>query len=450
MSRRFLASLLAMSLVAGVSPTVAVASWTAPVTLSATGADDPQVAVDSDGDAAFTWVRPDGTQYRIQARVRSAAGALSPILNLSAAGQPGAPRDAFQPQVAVDAAGNAIFTWSRFDGTNSRIQARVRSAGGVLGPVLNLSAAGQNANSPQVAVDGSGSAIFTWSRFDGTNSRIQARKRGSGGVLGPVETLSAAGQSAGDPQVAVDNNGNATFTWVRSDGTNGRIQARRRAVNGVLSPIQTLSVPGHNALVPQVGMKEQAPSDAVFTWEFDDNPYRIQGRARSASGALGQILNLSAPGQTAADPQVAVDPAGNAIFTWTRFDGSSPNPPFCCYRVQARKRSASGALGQILDLSAAGQNAGGGPQVALDGVGNAMFAWSRSDGSSPLPDPCCTRVQVRPRSAGGALGSVETLSAAGEDGGFQQVAVNDAGDAIATWAFRSDGTSFVIQAAAGP
>jgi hypothetical protein len=52
---------------------------------------------------------------------------------------------------------------------------------------------------------------------------------------------------------------------------------------------------------------------------------------------------------------------------------------------------------------------------------------------------------------GGALGSILTLSAAGKDAVFPQVAVDDAGDAVATWMRSSPAfDDFEIQAAAGP
>lgn len=39
---------------------------------------------------------------------------------------------------------------------------------------VNLSAAGQSASAPQVAVDAVGDAVVTWQRSDGANQRIQA------------------------------------------------------------------------------------------------------------------------------------------------------------------------------------------------------------------------------------------------------------------------------------
>jgi hypothetical protein len=108
-----------------------------------------------------------------------------------------------------------------------------------------------------------------------------------------------------------------------------------------------------------------------------------------------------------------------------------------------------GALGSILTLSAAGQHAAG-SEVAVEGDGDAVFIWARFDGTDPEIS-CCHRVQARTRSASGALGSIQTLSAAGKDAVFPQVAVDDAGDAVATWMRSSPAfDDFEIHAAAGP
>jgi hypothetical protein len=129
-------------------------------------------------------------------------------------------------QVAVDADGDAVFTWLRFDGANDRVQARARSAAGTLSSVQTLSSSGQNASHPQVAVRrGNGDAVFTWERSDGANFLIEARTRSAAGALRPFTVLSDPGQDALEPQVAVDDDGDAAVTWRRSDGANDRIQA---------------------------------------------------------------------------------------------------------------------------------------------------------------------------------------------------------------------------------
>ena len=126
----------------GVVPATALAAWTAPADLSASGqnARAASLAVDAAGDAVFAWRRFDGTNDRIQAQTRSAAGVLGPVRTLSAAGQP-----AFGNQVAIDGAGNAVITWLRNDGAFDIAQARRVSAAGVVGPTLNLAPAGQDA-----------------------------------------------------------------------------------------------------------------------------------------------------------------------------------------------------------------------------------------------------------------------------------------------------------------
>jgi uncharacterized protein GlcG (DUF336 family) len=441
-------ALVAALVAAAVAATPASADWGAPFALSSSGqnATNPQVAVDDDGDAVFVWERVDASgDLRIQARARSAAGSLSPVQTLSDAGQ-----DASLPQVAVDADGDAVFAWRRYDGTSDcggvgcfRIQARARSAAGTLSAVQTLSTSGRNADSPQVAVDPTGDAVVTWSRYDGTNVRIQARARSAAGALSFVQTLSPSGQNAFNPQVAVDTDGDAVFTWERYDGANTRVQTRTRsAASAFLSPVQTLSDAGQSAVSPQVAVDDDG--DAVFTWRrFDGSGTfccsRAQARARSAAGTLSPVQTLSTAGGDAFSPHVAVDPDGDAVFTWERSDGSGS---LCCSRVQTKARSAAGTLSAVQTLSEAGQNAQS-ARVAVDTDGDAVFTWSRSDGTN-------FRVQARTRSASGALSRpVQTLSSAGEDAKIPQVAVDATGDAVATWR-RSDGANQRIQGVVGP
>lgn len=159
------------------------------------------------------------------------AGSLSDTEFVSAAGQ-----DAQEPQIAVNPTGAAAYVWRRFDGTSDIVQGRVRATNGTLGAIQGLSVAGQNATSPQVAIAPNG---------DGTNWIVQARARTSTGTLSTTQTLSPPPgpgfHPAWDPDVAVDSNGHATFTWDRDDGTRFVVQTRRRTLFGELSDVQNLS-----------------------------------------------------------------------------------------------------------------------------------------------------------------------------------------------------------------
>jgi len=359
-------------------PAMAGAAWQPFGSLSSgTGpVEYPGVAVDASGNSVFVWQRLDGTTncyggscLRIQTRARSAAGILGPIQSLSPSG-----RNASLPHVAVDPNGNAVFVWQSSDGTYLRIQTRSRSAAGTLSPTLTLSAPYQSAEYPQLAVDANGNAVFVWDRWDGTNERIQARTLSAAGTRGSTQTLSAAGGDAINAQVDVDLNGNAVFAWERCcyDGTNNqRIQARARSTAGILSSTQTLSDLGYGALEPRVGVDRSG--NAVFLWQrFNGMENSVQVRARSATGTLSSTQTLAGTGTSVpVGAEIAVDPQGNAVIVWEHEEGPYP----CCSRAEeAVVRSADGTLGSTQVLSAASQNAQE-SQVAVDPNGNAFAVW---------------------------------------------------------------------------
>ena len=161
-------------------PALAAPAWLAPSDLSAAGqnANAPQVAFDADGDATAVWNRYDGSNLIAQTALRSAGGAWQAPVDLSAAGQ-----DALTPQLAVDPNDNAIAVWVRSSGATKVIQAAVRPAGGSWQPAIDLSAPGATAQDPSVAVDANGTAVAIWDRSNGTNRIVQAALRPAGGVV---------------------------------------------------------------------------------------------------------------------------------------------------------------------------------------------------------------------------------------------------------------------------
>jgi hypothetical protein len=418
-------------LLAGAVPAPARADFEAPVNLSngAQEANYPHLAVDGAGNAVIAWYRLDGTHWQIQTRARAADGTLSAVQNLSSPG-----KHAILPKVAVNPGGNALIVWQRQDdNSHYRIQARYRSASGLLGLVQTLSEAGATAQNAQVAVDNDGNAVIVWYRQIGSHYHVQARYRSAAGGLGPVETLSLAGQHAVFPEVAVDADGDAVIVWRRHDGANYRIQLRHRSAAGTLGPVQNISLAGHNAFNAKVAVRGNG--DAVIVWYANDGTnWRIQARARSAFGLWSRIQTLSLAGQDAGAPQVALDNDGNAVVVWQRNSGTD--------RIQARRRAADGTLGPIQNLSAAGEDAAE-PQVAVDRDGDAVFVWKRSDGTHE-------RIEARTLSAADTLGPIQTLSEAGQNAFTPKVAVRRAnGKAVAVWS-RFNGTKNRVQAAGGP
>jgi hypothetical protein len=198
-------------------------------TLSPAGEDSgtPDFAVDADGDTVFTWARVPSPSDRfiVRVRARSAAGALSPIQNLATVPIPGL--EFWGPHVAIDADGDAVVTWYGFDGTNWRFQARARSASGALSPSQYVSVAGQDASQdppPRVGMTPGGSAVFAWEQTASPANVIQARVRDPDGSLRATQTVTDPGETAafidGDISVAGQN---AALAWIDGGAIRGSL-----------------------------------------------------------------------------------------------------------------------------------------------------------------------------------------------------------------------------------
>ncbi|HTT95490.1 MAG TPA: hypothetical protein VMF55_12520 [Solirubrobacterales bacterium] len=409
----------------------AASSWSASIDLSMAGQDayEPQVAVDPNGNATAVWARSNGSNYVIQAATRDPGGAWGAPVDLSLPG-----RDAFLPEVAVDPSGNATAVWRRSNGTETIIQAASRPSGGAWEAPVDLSLTGQRANAPQVAVDSNGGATVVW-HTEGTNDIIQAATRSPGGAWGAPVNLSLSGQEAGEPQVAVDPSGNATAVWSRSNGSNYIIQSATRAPGGEWQSPVDVSTAGQDSYEPQVAVDPNGNATAVWRVFDDDNDHNIdlvQAATRASGGGWQSPVDLSPAGEHVYEPQVAVDASGTATAVWRGVDGT--------YVIDAATRAAGGAWTAETEISATGEN-NKQPQVAAASNDDVTAVWSRYPGGGEDHF-----VQAATRKAGMAWGAPVDLSAGGQETAEPQVAIDPSGDPTAVWR-RSNGANMIIQAA---
>lgn len=197
--------------------------WSTPINLSDSSyrVSAPQLAVDGSGKATVVWAKNNGTNHVIQAAVIDRYGKPSAPIDLSSQSQ-----DATQPQIAVDSLGNCAAVWQAFNGENTIIQTVVRLANSGWSPTVDLSEIGQDASEPQIAIDSSGQLVALWKRSDKQNFIVQATTSSLGSTIWstPV-SLSLPGEDAMTPQMALDSVGNAVAVWQRSNGKNSIIQA---------------------------------------------------------------------------------------------------------------------------------------------------------------------------------------------------------------------------------
>jgi hypothetical protein len=128
---------------------------------TATNVDKPDVGMDSVGNALVAWAEyPSSGQPAIKLRRRAAAGALAAIQTLSRSTE-----RSEEPKLAMAPNGEAVVAWMR-DGSGTskdQVQGRRRSAAGILSPIVNLSAVANEARYHQAVIDPDGDALVVWS-----------------------------------------------------------------------------------------------------------------------------------------------------------------------------------------------------------------------------------------------------------------------------------------------
>lgn len=199
--------------------------WSLPSILSDAGetVSQPQVAFDAFGKAIVVWTRYDGTNRIIQSTSCNSNGNWASPVDLSESGQ-----DAVNPQLAIDSGGNAFVVWQRSDGVHTIIQAATKQGGRTSqdwSPATDLSLPGEDASDPKISINANRLVGVIWKRSDGANFIIQVTTKVPGNPWAPPVSISAPGQDATSPNIALDNFDNIVATWQRTDGQNTIIQS---------------------------------------------------------------------------------------------------------------------------------------------------------------------------------------------------------------------------------
>jgi hypothetical protein len=285
---------------------------------------NPTVAMDGSGNAIAVWDQRDGTYFNIWAN-RYVVGTGWNTATLIETDDTG---NAQNPEVAMDSSGNAIAVWIQDDGTRDSIFANRYVVGtGWSTATLIENDDGGDAYSPKVALDGSGNAIAVWYQNNGTSYNILANRYvvGTGWSTATLIETDDAGD-AQNPEVAVDGSGNAIAVWDQDNGTHLNIWANRYVVGtGWSTPtlIETDNV--GDAQNPEVAM--DGSGNVIAVWDQDDGP-RINIWANRFVVGTGWSTPTLIETHNAGDalhPEVAVDGSGNAIAVWSQSDSQRDN-----------------------------------------------------------------------------------------------------------------------------
>lgn len=273
-------------------------------------AQKPQIAINGNGDAIVVWSHYKGGYSDIYAnRFTSSTGNWVGEVNIESG-----TGDAQMPQVAIDSAGNAIAVWHQYDGSHWNIYAnRFTPSGGWVEAETIESGTG-NAYEPHIAIDAAGNAIAVWYQHDGTINSIYANRFTPTSGWGSAELIELGVHNVDHPRVAIDGNGNAIAVWTQFDGSRWSVYANRFTPSSGWGSAETIESSSNDAaqdVPPQIAF--DGNGNAIAVWQQDDSIY--VNRFTPTSG-WGTAVSIESGYGDAYYPQIAIDAEGNAIAVW--------------------------------------------------------------------------------------------------------------------------------------
>lgn len=331
--------------------------------------------------------------------------------------------EAWWPAIASDKDGNAIVVWQQDNGTYSTIWSnRFVFGTGWTGSVRISDNTLENAWDPQIDLDDEGNAIVVWAQGDLVPEVIFANRYVRGiGWVGPETISSEASGPALRPDVVCDSHGNAFSAWIQM----GQIFASRYTLGqGWGTPVIVGPDYYYNAQAPSIDSNDEG--SAIVTWaDNTSETYNIwSNRYTSASGWGTQVIIQADDSEWAMNPDVAIDQMGNAIVVWGQFDGSQPSGHLA--HAWANRYDADVGWGTARLLETDTTHFAGDPRVGMDGSGNAVVVWSQTAEND-------VSVWTARYSVSSGWGVAEWVPEA--DGVEPDLAVNDIGQAIIVWRF---------------
>jgi hypothetical protein len=289
-------------------------------------ASTPQVAVDGSGNAVAVWTQFDGTWNSIYSN-RYAAGTgwgTARLIDGDVAG------NAQGPQVALDKSGSAVAVWEEWDGTGYNIWGNRNPSGTGWGNAAPIETANASSSQdPQVAVDASGNAVAVWHLYDSTRYNIWAARYSTAAGWGTSTLIETNSFDAYFPQVALNGAGTAVAVWKQDSGPGATVWSNRYEVASGWGRATLIGVndPGSSAGAENTQVAVDDRGNAVAVWDqYDGSRYNIWANRYSTGTGWGTVglIETDNAGQ-AFIPQVALDGSGNAVAVWEQTNGTRYN-----------------------------------------------------------------------------------------------------------------------------
>ncbi|MCI5073388.1 hypothetical protein MRY82_10695 [bacterium] len=337
-------------------------TWTYPADLmdsisvaAGTAAYDVEVAMNNNGEAVVVWVQYDGTaddniylsEYRNGSWMHPAD--LDDHINPDGG-------FAYDVEVEMNDQGVVLVTWVQYDpvADNDNVYLSEYRNGSWTHPADlddHISPDGENAVDPELDINSKGDAIVVWSQHvDGViDDQVFMSHYKNGSWTHPADLtdyISPGETDADDPEVALDNKGNAIITWNQDNGSQDHIYMSEYRngtwthpadIDDHISPSTTNSVDsGADDAIVQMDDK----GEAIIVWEqeYDDEDDRVyMSEYRDGQWIHPKDIDdhISPGTSIAQDPKPVMLKNGKAFITWEQEDDLEDDQIFLStYEVQ--------------------------------------------------------------------------------------------------------------------
>lgn len=286
---------------------------------------------------------------------------------------------------------------------------------------------------PAISLNNIGTAIAVWGEQNNLSgiNNIYSRTFNGTSWSPTINLNNASGQPADAPQIALNNTGTAIAVWQENNGS-GTVNIYSRIFNGTSwSPTANLN----DASGQDARLAQVALNNtgtAIAVWqEYNVSVYNIYSRIFDGADWSATTSLNNASDQYAQEPQIALNNAGTAIAVWSEDTNGSGIFNIYARTFDGTNWSATTSLNNAPDQYAYEQ------QIALNNAGTAIAVWSEDTNGGGL-------YNIYSRTFDGTSWSVTATdlnSDPDQVARTPQIALTNTGTAIAVWTEVNGGTN---------